>query len=113
MELNSFGSRNQFLHRRLHYYVFSQLAKKAINWHEETKVRKRNEGKEISSLLMGKQRTRELCVYSHLFVLSRFQAPHMDRCFPFHSSELELDVEICCLAQFVFSLGPGDYMAML
>jgi hypothetical protein len=26
---------------------------------------------------------------------------------------LELDVEICCLAQFVFSLGPGDYMAML
>lgn len=24
-------------------------------------------------------------VYSHLFVLSKFQAPHMDRCFPFHS----------------------------
>jgi hypothetical protein len=63
--------------------------------------------KEISSLLMGK--TQQLCVYSHLFVLSRFQAPHMDRCFPFHSSELELDGKLL----FVFSLGPGDDMAML
>lgn len=79
---------------------FSQLAKKAINWHEETKSEEKKwKEKEISSLLMGKQANRQLCVYSHLFVLSRFQAPHMDRCcFPFHSSELELEVEICCLA---------------
>lgn len=82
----------------MHYYVFLQLAKKAINWYKKAKQNseEKKEGKmktkEISSLLMGK--TQQLCVYSHLFVLSRFQAPHMDRCFPFHSSELDLDGEI-------------------
>lgn len=47
----------------------------------------------------------QLCVYSHLFVLSRFQAPHMDRCFPFHSSELDSDGKLPFDALFVlFSL---------
>lgn len=64
--------------------------------------------------------TSDLCGYSHLFVLSRFQAPHMDRCFPFHSSELELDGKLLfgVFAHFfVFSPGPGrlygDVMTLL
>lgn len=88
MELNSFGSRAAAFFF-MHYYV--RLAKKAINWHGSKK--KRSLVKEISSFIFDgqkdqKQMAQQLCVHSHLFVLSRFQAPHMDRCFPFHSSEL-------------------------
>lgn len=100
----------------------SQLAKKAINWHKKG-AKKEMEMKEISSFgcsafficfvcfcLMG---SRQLCVYSHLFVLSRFPALHMDRCFPFHRSVLELDRKFVQLVpSFTFSLlVTGDYMA--
>lgn len=55
----------------------------------------------------------QLCVYSHLFVLSRFQAPHMDRCFPFHSSEMELDGKLAAFRKrFVAISGAWRYCCL-
>lgn len=61
----------------------------------------------------------ELCVYSHLFVLSRFQAPHMDRCFPFHFFRVgvggwEISGLVCSPFSCTrLSWASTDYMALL
>jgi hypothetical protein len=127
MELNSFGSVSLSFG---HYYVFV-LARNGQARRRSIGMRKKKEEKEISSLafkpldgFLTRRPRPPPCVYSHLFVLSRFQAPHMDRCFPFHlSSDLKLSdgkllfVHLSAFFYLFFtffslSLGPlDDYMA--
>jgi hypothetical protein len=128
MELNSFGSVALPLSFG-HYYVFvlarnGQARRRSIGMRKKKEETRR---KKFSSLafkpldgVLTRRPRPPPCVYSHLFVLSRFQAPHMDRCFPFHlSSDLKLSdgkllfVHLSAFfSLFSLSLGPlDDYMA--
>lgn len=85
------------------------MAKKNIRRSIDCKEENKNENERRNFFAHDGQssqvKSSQLYVYSHLFVLSKFQAPHMDRCFPFHSSELELDGKLlsCCTFLIVCS----------